>query len=94
MDGSVKMRKVRDYPLDPQKWATIQRLGTAIAKPPEDVPPATETKKAGKTKAGKRAKPARKVKAAKKAGAGNPREDTHKAEVIAMVQRVLLRSLV
>jgi hypothetical protein len=71
-------------------WATIQRLGNGIApKPPEDAQPATETKKAGKPKAVKNAKPAAKGKAAKakKTAAGKPREGTHKAEVIAMLQR-------
>jgi hypothetical protein len=77
-------------------WTTIQRLGNAIepepvkdAKPPEEVKPASETKKTGKSKAGKAAKPAPKAKAAKgkKAAAGKPREGTHKAEVIALMQR-------
>jgi hypothetical protein len=76
-------------------WTTIQRLGNAIepkpiedAKPREEAKPA-ETKKVGKPKAAKAAKPAPKAKATKgkKAAAGKPREVTHKAEVIAMIQR-------
>ena len=77
-------------------WTTIQGLGNAIepkpvkdAKPPEEVKPAAETKKTGKSKAAKAAKPAPKAKAAKgkKADAGKPSEGTHKAEVIALIQR-------
>ena len=71
-------------------WTTIQRLANAIApKPPEEVKPATEPKKTGKLKAAKSAKPTAKGKAAKgkKAAAGRPREGTHKAQVIAMLQR-------
>jgi hypothetical protein len=71
-------------------WATIQRLGSTIeAKPAEDAQPADEAKKAGKPKAAKSAKPAAKRKPAKgkKASAGKAREGTHKAEVIAMIQR-------
>ena len=77
-------------------WTTIQRLGNAIepkpvedAKPRENVKPAAETKNAGKPKAGKGAKPAPKAKATKgkKVAAGKSRERTHKAEVIAMIQR-------
>jgi hypothetical protein len=71
-------------------WTTIQRLGNAIApKPPEEAKPAAETKKAGKAKAVKATKPTPKGKAAKgkKAGAGKPREGTHKAQVIALLQR-------
>ena len=74
-------------------WTTIQRLGNAIetkpakpAKPPEEVKPATETKKAGKTKAPK-STPKGKATKGKKAAAGTPREGTHKAQVIAMLQR-------
>src|SRR5215467_9417671 len=38
-------------------WAAIQRLGTGIApKPPEEVKPAADTKKAGNAKAAKPAK--------------------------------------
>jgi hypothetical protein len=71
-------------------WTTIQRLGNAIVpKPPEEAPLATETKKTGKSKAAKSAKAAAKGKPAKgkKTGAGKAREGTHKAEVIAMLQR-------
>ena len=77
-------------------WTAIQRLGTAIQpkpveeKAPEEAKPATETKKGSKPKPSKGAKPAAKGKAAKgkKAGAGGKqREGTHKAEVIAMIQR-------
>jgi len=77
-------------------WTMIQRLGNAIepepvkdAKPPEEVKPAAETKKAGKSKATKGTKLAPKGKATKgkKAAAGTPREGTHKAEVIALIQR-------
>jgi hypothetical protein len=61
-------------------------VGNAIEpKPAEDPKPAAQ-KNAGKSKA---AKPAPKAKTAegKKAAAGKPREGTHKAEVIAMIQR-------
>jgi hypothetical protein len=71
-------------------WTTIQRLGNAIApKPSPEGQPAAETKKAGKPKAAKPAKPTPKGKAAKgkKANAGKPREGTHKAQVITMLQR-------
>jgi hypothetical protein len=71
-------------------WATIQRLGNAIApKPAPESQPAAVAKKTGKPKATKGTKPAPKGKAAKgkKAGAGKPREGTHKAQVIAMLQR-------
>src|SRR5438270_10182327 len=45
-------------------WTTIQRLANAIKpKPPEEVKPAAETKKAGKPKTAKSAKPAGKGKA-------------------------------
>jgi len=81
-------------------WTIILRLGNAVepkliedAKPREEVKP-TETKKAGKPKAAKSAKPAPKTKATKgkatkgkKAAPGTPREGTHKAQVIAMLQR-------
>jgi hypothetical protein len=71
-------------------WATIQRLGNSIApEPAEQAQPAADAKKTGKPKAVKNAKPTRKGKAnkGKKAGARKPREGTHKAEVIAMLQR-------
>jgi hypothetical protein len=77
-------------------WTTIQRLSNAIepkpvqnAKTPEEPKPAAASKKAGKPKAAKGAKPAPKAKATKgtKTTAGKPREGTHKAEVIAMLQR-------
>jgi hypothetical protein len=77
-------------------WATIQRLGNGMAqktaedqKPGEEAKPATEHKNSTKPKATKKAKPAPKAKPArgKKAGAVKPREGTHKAEVIAMIQR-------
>jgi hypothetical protein len=71
-------------------WATIQRLGNAIApKPAEEAQPAREAKKERKPKAAKNTKPAAKGKPAKskKAVAAKPREGTHKAEVIAMIQR-------
>jgi hypothetical protein len=71
-------------------WATIQRLANGVTpKLPEDAKRAAETKKAGKTKAAKGAKPAPQGKAAKgkKTAAGKPREGTHKAQVIAMLQR-------
>ena len=71
-------------------WATIQRLANATApKPAQEAPPATETKKAGKPKAAKDPKPTPKGKPAKgkKTAAGKPREGTHRAEVIAMLQR-------
>jgi len=76
-------------------WATIQRLGNAAepkpvenAKPLEEAKPAAETRKAGKSKAAKGAKPTPKTKATKgkKAAAAKPREGTHKAQVIAMIQ--------
>jgi hypothetical protein len=74
-------------------WTTIQRLGNAIepkpseqAKPPQEAKPAAETKKAGKPKAAKLA-PKCKATKGKKAAAGKPREGTHKAQVIAMLQR-------
>jgi len=59
------------------------------AKPLAEAKPAAETKKAGKSKAAKSAKATPKAKAAKgkKAAAGTPREGTHKAQVIAMLQR-------
>jgi len=75
-------------------WTTIQRLSNGIepepvkdAKPPEEAKPTT--KKAGKPKAAKGAKPTAKAKDAKgkKVAAGKSRERTHKAEVIAMIQR-------
>jgi hypothetical protein len=69
-------------------WTTIQRLGNAIAPtPPQEPKPAAETKKGGKPKAAKAAKPKGKATKGKKAGAGKPREGTHKAQVIAMLQR-------
>ena len=55
-------------------------------KPPQEVKPATGTKKAGKTKAPKPT-PKGKATKGKKAAAGTPREGTHKAQVIAMLQR-------
>jgi hypothetical protein len=70
-------------------WGAIQRLGTAIApKTSEEVQSATESKKAAKPR-GKSAEQTTKAKAAKgkKAAAGKSREGTHKAEVIAMIQR-------
>jgi hypothetical protein len=70
-------------------WATIQRLGNAIApKPPQEAPSAAETKKSGKPKAAKGALPTSKGRAAKskKAETGKPREGTHKAAVIAMLR--------
>jgi hypothetical protein len=71
-------------------WATIQRLGNTIApKPPQEAPSVAETKKSGKPKAAKGAQPTSKGRAteSKKAETGKSREGTHKAEVIAMMQR-------
>jgi hypothetical protein len=76
-------------------WTVIQRLGNAIepkpvetTKPPAEGKPSAEAKKAGKQKPAKVA-PAPKAKAAKgkKAAAGKSREGTHRAQVIAMLQR-------
>jgi Protein of unknown function (DUF3489) len=74
-------------------WTTIQRLGNAIepkpaeqAKPPHEIKPATGTKKAGKTNAPKPT-PKGKATKGKKAAACTSREGTHKAQVIAMLQR-------
>jgi hypothetical protein len=86
---SVKKFENRDKAVA-RIWTTIQRLGNAIApKPAPEAQPATETKKTGKPKATKSAKPMPKGKTAKgkKAGAGKPREGTHKAQVITMLQR-------
>src|SRR5262249_11421702 len=71
-------------------WTTIQRRGNAIVPNiAEHTPPPAEGKKTGKSKASKSARPAAKRKATKgKAGTGKLRERTHKARVIAMIQRV------
>jgi len=78
-------------------WAAIQRLGNGIApKPPEEAEPAApkanRSNRTAKAGAGPDAKA--KTKSAAKAkgkpnkpAAGKPREGTHKAEVIAMLQR-------
>jgi hypothetical protein len=79
-------------------WAAIQRLGNAIEPKPAEPAPAEDAKPVAEKAAGE-PKPAAakkasqaKTKAApktkgKKAAAGKPREGTHKAEVIAMMQR-------
>jgi hypothetical protein len=79
-------------------WAAIQRLGNAIEPKPAAPTPAEDPKPVAEKPAGdpkpavaKKASKA-KTKAApttkgKKAAAGKPREGTHKAEVIAMMQR-------
>jgi hypothetical protein len=62
-------------------WATIQRLGTAVApKPSLEAETAPETKKGSKTKATKGAKPMPKAKTAKgkKAAAGTARARTRR----------------
>src|SRR5262249_35088454 len=71
-------------------WTAIQRLGNATEpKPGEDAKSPEAPKAGGTKKAGRKdAKPAPKAKAAKgKKAAGKPREGTHKAQVIAMLQR-------
>jgi hypothetical protein len=69
-------------------WTTIQRLGNAGAPNiVEDIPPA-EAKKTGKSKASKSTRPAARSKATKAtASSVKPREGSHKAKVIAMIQR-------
>jgi hypothetical protein len=79
-------------------WAAIQRLGNGIEPKPAELTPAEDPKPVAEKAAGD-PKPAAAKKASKaktktapktkgkKAAAGKPREGTHKAEVIVMMQR-------
>jgi hypothetical protein len=68
-------------------WTMIQRLGNAVAPNIAEDITLGESKKTGNSKASKSTRPAARRKANKgTAGSVKPREGTHKAEVIAMIQ--------